>query len=104
MSVDEYMVFLQRNYGLTQPGVTLRNAVGRFIRVYNRDTLDEKHPLHTVKQETASTAITGLLKLANLFAGIEEHQKVAKDAKDKRDALRSAARYQYIPSVSNQKE
>ncbi|PWM63107.1 MAG: DUF2326 domain-containing protein [Subdoligranulum variabile] len=104
MSVDEYMVFLQRNYGLTQPGVTLRNAVGRFIRVYNRDTLDEKHPLHTVKQETASTAITGLLKLANLFAGIEEHQKVAKDAKDKRDALRSAAKYQYIPSVSNQKE
>ena len=33
------------------------------MRIYKRETLDEEHPLHQVKQEKAQAAIEGLLKL-----------------------------------------
>lgn len=45
LSTDEYRDFLSKQYKLDLPKLSFRNAVGRFIRVYNRETTDEKHPL-----------------------------------------------------------
>lgn len=84
--------------------MTLRNAIGRFIRVYKRETLDEEHPLHQAKQETAKSAIEGLLKILDLYSGIAEQSKISKDAKDRYTTFRNAQKYQYIPVVKNQTE
>lgn len=104
LSLDDYTDFLSREYKLNLPGLTLRNAVGRFIRVYKRETLDEEHPLHQAKQETAKVAIEGLLKILDLYSGIAEQSKIAKDAKDRYTTFRNAQKYQYIPFVRNQTE
>ncbi len=104
ISLDDYADFLSREYKLKLPGLTLRNAVGRFIRVYKRETLDEEHPLHQAKQETAKIAIEGLLKILDLFSGISEHSKIAKDAKDRYTTFKNAQKYQYIPFVRTQTE
>lgn len=104
LSIDEYMNFLSREYKLDLPGLTFRNAVGRFIRVYKRETLDEEHPLHQAKQETAKSAIEGLLKILNLYSGIAQQSKIAKDAKEKSTTFKNAQKYKYIPFVRNQTE
>lgn len=104
LHLDEYMEFLSRNYGLDLPGLSLRNAIGRFIRVYKRETLDEEHPLHQAKRETSKSAIEGLLKLLDLYSGIAEQSKIAKDAKDRHTTFKNAQKYKYIPFVSNQTE
>ncbi|NLB80449.1 MAG: DUF2326 domain-containing protein [Clostridiaceae bacterium] len=104
LSLDDYTEFLSREYKLNLPGLTLRNAIGRFIRVYKRETLDEEHPLHQAKQETAKVAIEGLLKILDLYSGIAEQSKIAKDAKDRYATFRNAQKYQYIPFVRNQTE
>ena len=104
MSINEYMEFLQRNYGLDLPGLSLRNAVGRFIRVYKRETLDEEHPLHQAKQETSKAAIEGLLKIADLYFGIAEQLKITKEAKEKYDTFKKAQKFQYIPFVTKKPE
>ena len=104
LSLDDYTDFLSREYKLNLPGLTLRNAIGRFIRVYKRETLDEEHPLHQAKQETAKVAIEGLLKILDLYSGIAEQSKIAKDAKDRYTTFRNAQKYQYIPFVRNQTE
>lgn len=102
ISMDQYLSFLQTHYDLDLVGLTFRNAVGRFMRVYKRETLDEEHPLHQAKQETAKAAIEGLLKLIDLYSGIEAQSKITTDAKDKYTTFKKAQKYQYIPFVTRQ--
>ena len=100
--LKQYLSFLQSHYDMNLPGLTFRNAVGRSMRIYKRDTLDEEHPLHQAKQETAKAAIEGLLKLTDLYSGIEAHSKVTAEVKDKYTTFKKAQKYQYIPFVTKQ--
>ena len=72
--------------------------------MYKRETLDEEHPLHQAKQETAKSAIEGLLKLTDLYSGIEVQSKVTAEAKDKYSTFKKAQKYQYIPFVTKQSD
>ena len=85
-------------------GLTFRNAIGRFMRIYKRESLDEERPLHQSKQETAKAAIEGLLKLTDLYSGIEAQSKIAADAKDRYSTFKKAQKYRYIPFVTKQTE
>lgn len=104
ITVDQYLEFLQSHYNMKLPGLTFRNAVGRSMRIYKRETLDEEHPLHQAKQEKAKPAIEGLLKLTNLYSGIEAQSKIAADARDKCSTFKKAQKYNYIPFVTKQKD
>ena len=104
ISITQYLSFLQTHYDMELEGLTFRNAIGRSIRVYKRETLDEEHPLHQAKQETAKSAIEGLLKLTDLYSGIEAQSKVTAEAKDKYSTFKKAQKYQYIPFVTKQSD
>ena len=102
--IKQYLYFLQSNYNMLLPGLTFRNAVGRSMRIYKRETLDEEHPLHQSKQESSRAAIGGLLKLTNLYSGIEAQAKKTEEAKDKYATFKKAQKYQYIPFVTKQSD
>ncbi len=102
--LNHYLVFLQTHYNMDLAGLTFRNAVGRFMRIYKRETLDEERPLHQAKQETEKAAIEGLLKLTDLYSGIEAQSKITTEAKDKYSTFKKAQKYQYIPFVTKQSE
>ena len=102
ISLNQYLSFLQTHYDMNLAGLTFRNAIGRSMRVYKRETLDEEHPLHQAKQETAKSAIEGLLKLTDLHSGIEAQSKITTEAKDKYTTFKKAQKYQYIPFVTKQ--
>lgn len=104
MSINQFLSFLQSHYDMDLPGLTFRNAIGRSMRVYKRETLDEEHPLHQAKQEKAAAAIEGLLKLTDLYSGIEAQSKITAEAKDQLSTFKKAQKYRYIPSVGKQKE
>lgn len=74
------------------------------MRIYKRESLDEERPLHQSKQETAKAAIEGLLKLTDLYSGIEAQSKIAADAKDRYSTFKKAQKYRYIPFVTKQTE
>ena len=74
------------------------------MRIYKRETLDEEHPLHQVKQEKAQAAIEGLLKLADLYSGIAAQSRISVEATDKYSTFRKAQKYQYIPFITKQSE
>ncbi len=104
ISVNQYLSFLQTHYDMALVGLTFRNAVSRSMRIYKRETLDEEHPLHQAKQETAKAAIEGLLKLTDLYSGIEAQSKITTEAKDKYSTFKKAQKYQYIPFVTKQSD
>ena len=101
ISNENYMEILAEKYGLNSPGLTLRNAVSRFFRVYGRETLDENHPLKTAIREADKLGIEGLLKLCNKYAAVEELSKGVARAKDEESTIKKAAKYQYIATVPN---
>lgn len=104
ISLNQYLSFLQTHYDMDLAGLTFRNAIGRSMRVYKKETLDEEHPLHQAKQETAKSAIEGLLKLTDLYSGIEAQSKITAEAKDKYTTFKKAQKYQYIPFVTKQSD
>ena len=104
ISLSQYLSFLQTRYDMDLTGLSFRNAVGRSMRIYKRETLDEEHPLHQVKQEKAQAAIEGLLKLADLYSGIAAQSRISVEATDKYSTFRKAQKYQYIPFITKQSE
>ena len=102
--LTQYLAFLQSKYDMDLVGLTFRNAIGRFMRVYKRETLNEERPLHQATQESAKSAIEGLLKLLDLYSGIEAQSKIAAEAKDQLSTFKKAQKYQYIPFVTNKAE
>jgi hypothetical protein len=101
ISLEKYSAFLASKYGLDLPGLSLRNAISRFFRVYGRETLDEKYPLKTFTKETDKSQIEGLLKLYNKYAAVEQQTKIAEAAKDEELTFRKARKYQYVTAVPN---
>lgn len=75
MPIKEYQKFLSKNYGLDLQGLTFRNAVSRFIRVYNLKTINEKRPLQTFDQESGKQQVYGLLKLFNKYSPIKKEKR-----------------------------
>lgn len=101
ISNDHYMEILAEKYGMVLPGLTLRNAVARFFRVYGRETLDENHPLKSATRETDKAGIEGLLKLCDKYAAVAELSKEVERVKDEAATIKKAAKYQYIAAVPN---
>lgn len=101
VSNTRYMEMLAEKYGIVMPGLTLRGALGRFFRVYGRETLNENHPLNSFLKETDKSAIEGLLKLCDKYEAVEELSDGVDRAKDEVATIKKAAKYQYISAVPN---
>ncbi|MYY65657.1 DUF2326 domain-containing protein [Lactobacillus salivarius] len=104
LSTDEYRDFLSKQYKLDLPKLSFRNAVGRFIRVYNRETTDEKHPLQNATKESEKQQVYSLLKLFDHYSSIEKREAAEKEASYKFKTFKNAAGYKYVPVVETQKQ
>ena len=83
LNLQEYGEFLCEKYGLSAEGLTWRGAVGRFIRVYKRDTLDEERPLRSSKDEKASDVVKNYMRLFNRYSAVEKQIIQAAEAEEK---------------------
>lgn len=104
ISKDEYTAFLLEKFQLDLPGLTLRNAIGRFFRVYGRETLEEKYPLRSATRETEKAGIEGFLKLFDRYREVAIQTKVAEAAKEEEKTFRDARKYNYLPATRNKVE
>ena len=104
MTLENYQKFLAKKYGLTEYGLTFRNAVGRFIRVDHRDTMNEEKPFKEATSEKDEDAITGIIKLYGQYEAVEIQQKTTKDAKERAKTYSSAVNFNYIKSPGSLSE
>lgn len=104
ISVDAYNNALANRYGLLESGISLREAVGRFFRIYHRDTTDEHFPLRAANRESVNAGITALMKLFESYNPIVDQDKIKKDAIDKSTTLNKARKYSQIKAASTKTE
>ncbi|MBQ6979641.1 MAG: DUF2326 domain-containing protein [Clostridia bacterium] len=102
ISLDEYCDWLSKMYDMKLYGLTFRNAVGRYIRVYGKENCDEKHPLHYTPKEKEKDAIWALLKLFDKYKPIEEIAIRAESSKKAYDTFDKAQKLNYIAKISKQ--
>lgn len=93
ISLEAFKNGLLKYYNIDHLGLTFREVVSRFFRIYNRQTHNELRPLNaTVKQED-KLGIISLLKLYNSFAPIEQQLIIYNDALDKKKTFENLKRY-----------
>lgn len=91
-------------YAIDLPGISFRGIVSRYFRIYGRDNLHEKRPLHAAAGESAEKAITALLKLFNKYDLFEKYKAVEKEYITKRDTFKAAQKYEFIPNITTKKQ
>ncbi|SMD13254.1 hypothetical protein [Sporomusa malonica] len=100
LAVDKYCTWLNEKYKLELPYLSFRDAVGRYIRVYGKENLNEKQPLHTVINEKSQKASYALLKLFELYMPIHNLEKQHNISKEAVDTFRKAQKHHFVASVT----
>lgn len=104
ISLDDYCEEIANKYGLSAYDISLREAVGRFFRIYHKDTTNEETPLRAAMQESVNAGIVALLKLFNQYGQIEAQSKIKDAAKDEESTFNKAKRYSQIKSANSKFE
>lgn len=100
ISLDQYCDWLNQEYGLSLPFLSFRDAVGRYIRVYGKENLNEKFPLHVVKDEKAKKASYALLKLFDSYMPVHELTGIYEYSKDELNVYKKAQKYKFISNIT----
>lgn len=104
MSKDDYTGFLNDQFNLSLPGLTFRNAVSRFFRIYGRETLDPKLPLQNAAKERQEAGINGLLKLFDRYKLVAAQKRLTEQAELAEKSFKDAQKYNYLRAVRTKDE
>ena len=103
MTIADYRQFLLDHYRIDLPLISFRDIVGRYFRIYGRENLEEKKPLHSVRQETDKDAITALLKLFDMYAPVASLAEAVTNSKKEKDAYKKAQDFHFVPKIGKRK-
>lgn len=100
VSLESYTNRLKEFYGLGDEGLSFRNEIGRYFRIYGRENLQEKRPLHVALQENGASCIKSLLKLFNKYSIIEQAEKKYEELKKEKETIDRADNYRLVNKIS----
>jgi uncharacterized protein YydD (DUF2326 family) len=103
MTIADYRELLLDHYKIDLPLISFRDIVGRYFRIYGRENLEEKKPLHSVRQETDKDAITALLKLFDMYAPVASLAEAVTNSKKEKDAYKKAQDFHFVPKIGKRK-
>lgn len=102
LSLDEYCSWLALQYKIDLYELSFRNAVSRYIRVYEKNNCDEKHPLNSFPQEKQENAVISLIKLFDKYQIINELSLQVSASQKKIRILKNAQAEQYVSHITKQ--
>lgn len=70
ISIEDYTAFLKASYSLEGVDLSFRSTVSLFSRIWGKENLDVKHPLHSFKSQRASDCVTNTIKLFKKYESI----------------------------------
>lgn len=100
----KFLDWLLVSYGLDGLGLSFRNAVSPFMRIYGKGNLDESHPLARVAAEAPKASIARLVDLFGLHGAVAAGEKRVKEAQDEKKAYNGALSRGFVPAPANKGE
>lgn len=103
ISVEEYTAFLKAYYSLEDIELSFRSIVSLFSRVWGKENLDVKHPLHGFKSQKPSDCVTNTIKLFRKYEPIRVLAENVKIKTDERDIISKASKTGLISKTTKTK-
>lgn len=103
LSLEHYKSFLKSQYELDNFDLSFRAIVSLFSRVWGRDNLDVKKPLHDHPSNSGGECIEKLIKLFDKYTTIKDLSGKLKEKEAEKKALLGAFKQNFIPKISKTK-
>ncbi|MEE5151531.1 DUF2326 domain-containing protein [Pseudomonas alliivorans] len=100
ISISDYLGFLRNHYTSTIESLSFRSVVSLVTRVWGRDNLDVRRPLHDFTQESGSQCIDWLIKVFNRFGPLEDMSIRQSNLLAEQKSLNAAAKQSIIPKIN----
>lgn len=100
LSLEHYKSFLKARYKLDSFDLSFRSIISLYSRVWGKDNLDVKKPLHSHPSNNGGECIEKLVKLFERFMSIKELSEKLKEKNSEKQALSSAFKKKFIPKIS----
>lgn len=104
MKTETFKKWLLEKYQLNDTGLTFRQCISRFFRIYNRNTHNELRPLNATVREDDKTGIISLLRLFNEYSEIDKFERDERYAYENKIAFDAARRLNLGSIASNKTE
>lgn len=104
ITFDEYATRLLALHKIDLPNISFRQIVGRYFRVYGRDSSNEKQPLASYLGEPPKDSLIALLKLFNGYTPIEQLHLAIKDKDERKKAIVNADKYNLVHVIKSKKD
>ena len=101
ISLPEYLSKLQTFYSL-EDDFTFRQMIGPYIRVYQRQTTNEKTPLNSASSQPVNDAILNHLKLHGVYNDLNDLIQEREELDDKVKTYKKSAEYRYIRKINKE--
>lgn len=98
-SLDYFLQFLKNKYNLPDE-VSIRNSIGRYLRIFPKANINQLKPFNVVNKEAEDKAVLALLKLFDSYNKISELLKDYKKVKAKKDGIKQAQKNSLIPNIN----
>lgn len=97
MTLEDFKGFVGTQYGLQETGITLRQAVSNFFRIWQRKNSDVDHPLLAYPRDTQADGVKRLLKLFDEYTKLQGFMAAKEEAVRELDLFNAAGRYYDFP-------
>ena len=95
----EFTDWLKSNYKIDFLGLSFRETVSTFFRIYGKDNTDERRPLRGIPGQSMQKSIDILVKLFDRYKDVEVFNGRLEEQKKKLAAFRDARKYRFVPDL-----
>ena len=99
LNLDDYRSFLARQYGLDSTGLSFREVLHCYMRIYNKEYPFQSDPIR-IQGDKKSKSLERLLKLFGKYGEIAESLNRKNAAEEKKKAYKDAIKYSIVESIS----
>jgi len=103
LSIEDYTAFLKAFYLLEDVDLSFRSTVSLFSRVWGKENLDVKHPLHSFKSQKSSDCVTNTIKLFKKYNPIKLLAENVKNKSEEKTTITKAFKGGLISKTSKTK-
>ena len=100
LSIEEYRTFLKREYELSQIDSSFRTITSLFSRIWGKENLDVRRPLHNFTQQKMADCVNNTIKLFEEYHSIELLSQEVARRKEEKTAIAQAFKTKIISKPS----
>ena len=103
ITIEKFRVFLKQAYKIENEDLSFRSLVSLYSRVWGKDNLNVRKPLHIVSNQAGKECVDNLIKTFDRYGPIRDLAARLKKKEEEKKALNAAFKNQILPKIGKRK-